>query len=107
MLIIDEAQNLSPALLEEFRMLSNINADKSQVIQMILVGQPELRELLQRPELEQFAQRIVSDYHLSPLSRAETAEYVHFRTFRAGVEEPLFTNTATDLIHRYTRGVPR
>jgi putative secretion ATPase (PEP-CTERM system associated) len=106
-LIIDEAQNLSPKVLEEFRMLSNINADKNQIIQMILVGQPQLREMLRRPELEQFAQRIVADYHLTELSKAETAEYIHFRTYKAGVEEPMFNKGATDLIYRYTRGVPR
>ena len=106
-LIIDEAQNLSADVLEEFRMLSNINADKDQVIQMILVGQPQLRELLRRPELEQFAQRIAADYHLTELSREETAEYIHFRTRTAGVERPMFDKGATDLIYRYTRGVPR
>ena len=106
-LIIDEAQNLSAPLLEEFRMLSNINADKNQIIQMILVGQPQLRDLLRRPELEQFAQRIVADYHLTALNMAETAEYIHTRTFKAGVEEPMFNKGATDLIYRYTRGVPR
>ena len=106
-LIIDEAQNLSAQVLEEFRMLSNINADKDQVLQMILVGQPQLRELLQRPELEQFAQRIAADYHLTELNREETAEYIHFRTRTAGVERPMFDQAATDLIHRYARGVPR
>ena len=106
-LIIDEAQNLSARVLEDFRMLSNINADKDQVIQMILVGQPELRELLRRPELEQFAQRIAADYHLTELDREETAEYIHFRTRTAGVERELFNKGAVDLIYRYTRGVPR
>jgi type II secretory pathway predicted ATPase ExeA len=106
-LIIDEAQNLSPKVLEDFRMLSNINADKDQVIQMILVGQPELRELLLRPELEQFAQRIASDYHLSALSEQETEDYIAYRTRQAGVERPVFSKAATALVYRYTRGVPR
>lgn len=106
-LIVDEAQNLSPKVLEDLRMLSNINADKDLVIQMILVGQPQLRDLLRRHELEQFAQRIAADYHLTELSAEEVAEYIHFRTRTAGVERPVFTDQAVELIHRHSRGVPR
>jgi type II secretory pathway predicted ATPase ExeA len=106
-LIIDEAQNLTPRVLEDLRMLSNINADKDQLFQMILVGQPELRDVLQRPELEQFAQRIAADYHLTELDRGETGQYIHWRTRTAGVEHEVFDRGAIDQIYRYTRGVPR
>ena len=79
MLIIDEAQNLEPEALEHLRMLSNINADKYQILQLILVGQPQLRDLLQAPQLHQFAQRISSDFHLKPLSPPDVVNYIAFR----------------------------
>jgi len=106
-LIIDEAQNLHPHILEELRMLSNINADKHQVLQMILVGQPQLLSLLKRPELEQFRQRIASDYYLKALDRTETERYIHHRTFHAGVERSLFDEKAVDLIFKASKGIPR
>ena len=71
-LIVDEAQNMAPETLEELRMLSNVNADKDQILQVILVGQAQLRDLLRRPDLEQFAQRIAVDYHLEALDQEET-----------------------------------
>jgi general secretion pathway protein A len=106
-LIIDEAQNLRPKTLEELRMLSNINADKDQLLQLVLVGQPELRTLLRRPELRQFTQRISADYHLKAMSLTETIHYVAHRLRVAGREEPLFTANACALLHQVSRGVPR
>ncbi len=107
-LIVDEAQNMSPETLEELRMLSNVNADKDQVLQVILVGQARLRDLLQRPDLEQFAQRIAVDYHLEPLEGDETARYIRHRVAVAGGADPdLFDDAACAAIHAYTGGVPR
>ena len=106
-LIIDEAQNLPMETLEELRMLSNINADKDQVLHLILAGQPELKANLERPELRQFAQRIVVNYHLDPLSREETPGYIRHRLEHVGGKPGLFTAEAIDLIHQCTRGVPR
>ena len=83
-LMIDEAQNLDLAALEELRMLSNINADGAQLLQVILVGQPQLRVMLQRPELVQFAQRITSDFHLGPLTADEAVHYIHHRLSLCG-----------------------
>ena len=106
-LIIDEAQNLGAQTLEELRMLSNINADKSLVLQLILVGQPELRDLLRRPGLEQFAQRISVAYYLEALSADETVAYVRHRVKVAGGDPKLFDDDAIEVIHRASRGVPR
>lgn len=106
-LIIDEAQNLDSNVLEELRLLSNINADKNLVLQVILVGQPELRTLLKRPNLLQFLQRVSVDYHLSGLSEKETRVYIHHRTRCAGRKKPLFTVNACSLIYRASKGIPR
>ncbi len=106
-LIIDEAQNLSPEALEELRMLANINADKDQVLQLVLVGQPGLRDMLRRPELEQFAQRIAIDYHLDTLDIKSTCEYIRHRLVVAGGAPDLFDATACVAIHYYTKGTPR
>jgi general secretion pathway protein A len=106
-LIIDEAQNLEPDALEHLRMLSNINADKFQILQLILVGQPQLREMLMSPRLHQFAQRISSDFHLSPLDAKEVAKYITFRLTAVGSKQPLFTEEACALIAKATGGVPR
>jgi general secretion pathway protein A len=106
-LIIDEAQNLEPDALEHLRMLSNINADKFQILQLILVGQPQLREMLMSPRLHQFAQRISSDFHLSPLDAKEVAKYITFRLKAVGSKQPLFTEEACALIANATGGVPR
>ena len=84
MLIIDEAQNLEPEALEHLRMLSNINADQHQILQLILVGQPQLRDLLQAPQLHQFAQRISSDFHLKPLGERDVVNYIAFRLQAVG-----------------------
>ena len=106
-LIIDEAQNMSAETLEELRMLSNINADKDQALQVILVGQRELRETLQRPDLVQFAQRISVDYHLQPLSAEETAAYIRHRIKVAGGSPNIFSDAACQAIYLYSNGVPR
>jgi general secretion pathway protein A len=106
-LIIDEAQNLESEALEHLRMLSNINADKHQILQLVLVGQPQLRELLLQPKLHQFAQRISSDFHLRPLSVEEVADYITFRLQAVGSRTPLFTRDACVRIARASGGVPR
>ncbi len=106
-LIVDEAQNMTAETLEELRMLSNINADKDQVLQVILVGQRELRDTLKRPDLVQFAQRIGVDYHLKPLDQEETTAYIIHRCKVAGGNAELFSDQARELIYQVTSGVPR
>ena len=108
LLVIDEAQNLSQAALEELRMLSNLETEKSKLLQIVLVGQPNLRDKLGAPELEQLRQRITVSYHLMPLDAAETASYINHRLRRAALGAPLeFPREVTDLIHARSRGVPR
>jgi putative secretion ATPase (PEP-CTERM system associated) len=108
LLVIDEAQNLSLGALEELRMLSNLETEKSKLLQIVLVGQPNLRQTLLLPELEQMRQRITVSYHLPPLDAEETWNYVNHRLRRAAVGAPLeFPRDATDLIHSRSRGVPR
>ena len=108
LLVIDEAQNLSFAALEELRMLSNLETEKSKLLQIVLVGQPNLRETLVAPELEQLRQRITVSYHLSPLDPDETANYINHRLRRAALGAPLeFPRDVTALIHARSRGVPR
>ncbi len=106
-LIIDEAQNMSPATLEELRMLSNINADKDQLLQMILMGQPGLLKNLQRPELRQFAQRIAVDYKLEAMNKDETCTYIRHRLKIAGREADIFDEGACKAIYYHSRGLPR
>jgi type II secretory pathway predicted ATPase ExeA len=106
-LIIDEAQSLGAELLEELRLLSNLNDGKTLKLQIILSGQPDLHTLLQRIDMTQFAQRIVVDYHLEPLSEAETGHCIRHRLQVAGGHPSLFTNKACALVHRLTRGNPR
>jgi putative secretion ATPase (PEP-CTERM system associated) len=108
LLVIDEAQNLSLSALEEVRMLSNLETEKSKLIQILLVGQPNLREVLARPELEQLRQRVTVSYHLQPLDIDETAAYVNHRLRRAAIGAPLeFSRSVTDVIHQYSAGIPR
>jgi type II secretory pathway predicted ATPase ExeA len=106
-LIVDEAQNLTIEALEELRLLSNINADKDLLLQIILVGQPELLEKLRRPELCQFAQRISVSYHLAPLTCAETLHYITHRLRVAGTTAPIFNDMAVGGIQYFSGGVPR
>src|SRR5688500_1256391 len=108
LLVIDEAQNLSQAALEELRMLSNLETEKSKLLQIVLVGQPNLRDKLAAPELEQLRQRITVSYHLAPLDPSETANYINHRLRRAALGAPLeFPRDVTDVIHTRSRGVPR
>lgn len=106
-LIVDEAQNMKADTLEELRMLSNINADKDQVLQVILAGQPALRETLRRPELMQFAQRIAVDYYLEALNEQETHDYIQHRLQVAGAKQSIFTDDACSAIYQYSGGTPR
>jgi general secretion pathway protein A len=110
MLIIDEAQNLEPEALEHLRMISNVNADQHQILQLILVGQPQLRDLLLAPQLRQFAQRISSDFHLRALDEREVINYIAFRLHAAGGPPPpraLFTLEACAQIATASGGIPR
>lgn len=106
-LIVDEAQSLGAELLEELRLLSNMNDGKTLKLQIILSGQPDLQTLLQRIDMTQFAQRIVVDYHLKPLSEIDTANCIRHRIRVAGGQPSLFTNKACALVHRLSRGNPR
>ena len=107
LLIVDEAQELSLKALEELRMFSNINSDKDELLQVVLVGQPQLREKLASPELVQFSQRISSDFHLGPLTPEEVAQYVHHRLAVAGATWKIFADRTCELIHEATGGIPR
>jgi general secretion pathway protein A len=108
LLIVDEAQALSHAALEELRMLSNVTENGRAVLQTILLGQPQLRGLLASPDLDQLRQRILASYHLGSLSREETHAYVEHRMRAVGwTGEPAWGEGALDLIHRYTDGIPR
>ena len=106
-LIVDEAQNLGMEALEQLRMLSNVNSEADHLLQLILVGQPELRALLQRPEIRQFVQRIAIDYHLEPLSAEETGFYIQHRLEVAGASPHLFTEEAQAIVQYFAKGIPR
>jgi general secretion pathway protein A len=106
-LIVDEAQNLGLETLEELRMLSNINADKNLFLQIILVGQPQLRDMLRTPQLVQFAQRVSSAFHLRPLNPQEVSQYIDYRLEAVGSRDKLFSRPASDLIAKASRGIPR
>jgi general secretion pathway protein A len=105
--IVDEAQNLSADVLEQVRLLTNLETPTQKLLQIILIGQPELRDLLDRTELRQLAQRITGRYHLEPLSSEETKGYVRHRLRVAGAAEDIFTPSALAEIHRLAGGVPR
>jgi general secretion pathway protein A len=106
-LIIDEAQNLSADVLEQMRLLTNLETNRRKLLQIILLGQPELADMLERPELRQLAQRIIARYHLGPLSKAEVALYVRHRLEVAGAKRPLFPVSLMAYLHRLSHGVPR
>ena len=107
-LIIDEAQNLTPSVLEEVRMLSNLETEKEKLIQIILIGQPDLKKKLDLPRLEQFRQRIVLSYHMEGLSQIETENYIKFRLKKAGNEKAdIFSENAITEIYKYSKGIPR
>ena len=108
LLVIDEAQNLSFAALEEVRMLSNLETEKSKLIQIALIGQPNLRDVMGRPELEQLRQRVTVSYHLQALDAADTDAYINHRLRRAAIGAPLeFPPEVTRLIHEHSQGIPR
>jgi general secretion pathway protein A len=106
-LIIDEAQNLSPDVLEQMRLLTNLETSERKLLQIILLGQPELGAMLERPELRQLAQRIVARYHLGPLTKAEVSAYVRHRLDVAGTQKPLIPASLMGRLHRLSGGVPR
>ncbi len=107
LLIFDEAQNLSRESLEELRMFTNINTNKDELLQLVLVGQPELRDLVRRPDLTQFAQRVAANFHLPAMNAQTVAEYVRHRLSVVEGRSDIFTDAALDMVHEATGGVPR
>ena len=105
--VVDEAQNLAPEVLEQVRLLTNLETNTQKLLQIILIGQPELRELLASYELRQLAQRVTGRYHLDPLSKEETAAYVRHRLRVAGATNDVFTGPALHEVYRLSAGVPR
>ena len=106
-LIFDEAQNLSRESLEELRMFTNINSGKDELLQLVLVGQPELRTMVLRPDLTQFAQRVASSFHLPAMDAATVRSYIRHRLAVAGAEHEIFSPLAIKEVHGATGGVPR
>lgn len=106
-LIIDEAQHLQPAVLEQLRLLTNLETNTKKLLQVILIGQPELQQLLQRNDLRQLAQRITARYHLLPLNLSEVQQYVRFRLKVAGCERPVFNDKAVKKLYEFSGGIPR
>ncbi|MFW2541563.1 ExeA family protein [Primorskyibacter sp. 2E107] len=106
-LVFDEAQNLTRESLEELRMLTNINSGSDELMQLVLAGQPELRDIVRRPDMAQFAQRVAVSFHLGPMSAEEIRAYIAHRVCVAGGKPDLFSDAAVALIYRMTDGVPR
>lgn len=106
-LIIDEAQLLAPDVLEQLRLLTNIETNHKKLLQIVLIGQPELQALLKRNELRQLAQRITARYHLLPLTQGQTAAYIKHRLHIAGCDKGIFSLDAMQTVHQLTGGVPR
>lgn len=106
-LIFDEAQNMSRESLEELRMFTNINSNKDELLQLILIGQPELRDMIRRPDMKQFAQRVAASFHLSNMDAATVGRYIRHRMQVAGATKDLFSDAAADLVYQATGGVPR
>jgi type II secretory pathway predicted ATPase ExeA len=107
LLIIDEAQHLQPEVLEQLRLLTNLETNTKKLLQVILIGQPELQQLLQRRDLRQLAQRITARYHLMPLTKAELKQYIEHRLQVADCVRSLFNNAALAKIHQLSQGIPR
>ena len=107
LLVIDEAQHLAADVLEQLRLLTNLETDTRKLLKVLLVGQPELQRLLQTTQLRQLAQRITGRYHLLPLDDKETADYITFRLHTAGGDKQLFDRSSTKLIAKYSHGIPR
>ncbi len=106
-LIIDEAQNLSTDVLEQLRLLTNLETDQRKLLQIILIGQPELKDKLSRPELRQLSQRIIARYHLGPLSHSDVKAYIRHRLSVAGIKKELFSPSIIDKIYDLSGGIPR
>ncbi|MDP4944289.1 ExeA family protein [Alishewanella sp. SMS8] len=106
-LIIDEAQHLQPAVLEQLRLLTNLETNTKKLLQVILIGQPELQQLLQRNDLRQLAQRITARYHLLPLNLAEVQQYMRYRLQVAGCQRPVFSDKAVKKLFELSGGIPR
>ena len=106
-LIIDEAQNLDADVLEQIRLLTNLETNQHKLLQIIMLGQPELRDLLLRKELRQLAQRITARYHLGPLDKKDIASYINHRLNVAGYQKKIFSNSALNRIYNLTNGIPR
>jgi len=106
-LIFDEAQNLTRESLEELRMFTNINSNKDELLQLVLVGQPELRDIVRRADLTQFAQRVAANFHLSAMDAPTVRAYISHRLKVAGAAHEIFSLPAADMIHAATGGVPR
>ncbi len=106
-LLIDEAQNLDPDVLEQVRLLTNLETNETKLLQIILIGQPELKDMLEKAELRQLSQRITARYHLAPLSLQDTSGYIHYRVAVAGSDDRFFSEQAIHAIHRISQGVPR
>ena len=106
-LIFDEAQNLSRESLEELRMFTNINSNKDELLQLVLVGQPELRDLVRRPDLTQFAQRVSAAFHLDAMDAPTVRNYIRHRLRVAGAPDDVFSLPAADLVFEHTGGIPR
>lgn len=105
--LVDEAQHLLPGVLEQLRLLTNLETDEKKLLQVVLIGQPELQQMLRQPLLRQLAQRITARYHLLPLSRQDVDAYVRFRLQVAGCVQPIFTPKAIQTLHRLSGGIPR
>lgn len=107
LVVVDEAQNMDATMHEELRLLSNLTVGKDQLLNIVLVGQPELREILKRPALQQIAQRVGAEYHLEALSLAETESYIRHRLGQANGDVELFEAAAYPVIAHHSRGIPR
>lgn len=105
--VIDEAQNMTRGALEELRMLTNINAHKDELLQIMLIGQPELRDIVRRPDLVQFAQRVAANYHIPAMDRDTVLHYIAHRLRVAGGAPGLFSKQAAEAVHTASRGIPR
>lgn len=105
--LIDEAQHLKPQVLEQLRLLTNLETNQNKLLRVILIGQPELQELLRRRELRQLAQRITARYHLLPLQASDTERYINYRLQVAGAQRALFDDGAVRLVHQLSEGIPR
>lgn len=107
LMIFDEAQNMPQKSLEELRMLTNINSNKDELLQLLLIGQPELRDIIRRPDMKQFAQRIASSFHLSHMDQKTVFSYIIHRIEKAGGRSYMFSREASNLVHETTGGIPR